>query len=284
LHQLAKPASDDILYGCSLIGKNMSGFCDCGRLAERRIGDCARAQRRGNTTDGWTTAEIPRKRQAISAIVAVGYYAKVRWTAMPESIDSLIGIGNDRDSDTIPSQPADDLTVERIAVLRFIHDDFLKSCRKSPSESPGPRGALKAPQNINPDIGCTQIASLPKGAPSLRGSLLVSSLVTLDMHAQSGVPNGRWIDLAIFRVEEVKSDPIAPECIYTSQTNVHTERLPAVDNGRTKKDTFNSTGREEKLAQEPIERSDKPRVAERAIQTQSVASGDEFLYRRVRKR
>src|SRR5260370_33455213 len=130
---------------------------------------------------------------------------------MPESIDGLIGIGNDRDSYTIPSQPADDLTVERIAVLRFIHDDFLKSCRKCSSESPGPRGALKTLPNINPDIGCTQIAPLPKGAAALRGSLLVGSLVALDMHAQSGGANGRSIDLAIFGVEDVKYHAIALE-------------------------------------------------------------------------
>lgn len=117
-----------------------------------------------------------------------------------------------------------------------------------PVPAPWTTGRAEDAVRLHPDIRCTQIPVPAQGAPSLRGSLVVSCLVGLDMCPQSGVPDRSWIDLVIFGIEEIESDPIASERICTPQTNVHTERLPAIDDARTKDDTFNSTGRKEKLA------------------------------------
>jgi hypothetical protein len=203
---------------------------------------------------------------------------------MSESINRLIRISNHSDGDTILTQPANNLTVEGIAVLRLIHDDFLKSRGKSSRERRGPLGALKKADDINPYIGCTQIASLTQAVASAPRSLLVGCLVVPDMRAQASMPDRGGIDLVVFRVEQVKSCCVASECIPTAQTNVHTEGFPAVDNGRTKGDTLNSTGREEKLTQECIERSDKPRMAKGTVQTECMAPSYEFLDRGIRER
>jgi hypothetical protein len=104
------------------------------------------------------------------------------------------------------------------------------------------------------------------------------------MGAKSNVPDRVRIDLVIFRIKEVESSPGASECIRTSQSNIHTECLPAVNDGRTNVNTFNSAGREEKVAQKCIERSDKPGMAERAGQTERMTTRDEFFDRRVCKR
>jgi hypothetical protein len=134
--------------------------------------------------------------------------------------------------------------------LGLIHDHFVKSRGKSACERCGPLGSLKKTDYINAYIGCTQIASLAQGVASVLRSVLVGCLVSVDMRAQSSMPDGSWIDLVVFRVEQVESCSVASECICTSQTNVYAERFPAVDNGRPKSDTLNSAGREEKLTQE----------------------------------
>jgi hypothetical protein len=108
---------------------------------------------------------------------------------MSESINRLIRISNDRDGDGVLTQPPNDLTVEGIAVLGLIHDHFVKSRGESPCERRRPMGALKKADYIDADIGCTQIASLAQGVPSTFRSVLVGRLVSVDMGAQSSMPD-----------------------------------------------------------------------------------------------
>ena len=109
---------------------------------------------------------------------------------MSESIYRLIRIRDHSDSDTFLTEPADNLTVERIAILRFIHDDFLKSAPRVPVPAPWTTSALKYAVRHQPGH--------PLHSDTLSGAkravcaphLLVSRLIGLDMCAQSRC--ARW--------------------------------------------------------------------------------------------
>jgi hypothetical protein len=117
----------------------------------------------------------------------------------------------------------------------------------------------------------------------LRGGLLISHLVGLDMRAECSVPDRGRVDVVVFGIEQVETNSVASKTIRAPETNIDTERFPTIDNGWPERHTINAARREEELPQERVERAYKPRMQECAFQADSMAPDYEFLDRGVRK-
>ncbi|KVA30820.1 hypothetical protein WI44_11940 [Burkholderia cepacia] len=99
------------------------------------------------------------------------------------------------------SEPRENLQIKRIAILAFVHHDFVKTCRKCPAQCPAVQRIKNQPQRLNAGIVGAQIAGLQQGPSPMCRCLLISGLMLANMVLQSSVPDPPRINDIGFWVE-----------------------------------------------------------------------------------
>lgn len=123
--------------------------------------------------------------------------------AVTKFVDCLVGVAHERDMYAVRSEPRQDLQIERIAILTFVHHDFVETCRQRATECPAIHWVTNQPQRLNAGVAGTHIACPQQATSPVRRRLLISDLMLAHMILQSGVSDPLWINDIGFRVEQI---------------------------------------------------------------------------------